>query len=551
MKKIFTCCLVLLVFAAKAQKHTYIYFVAFKDKNNSAFSVKKPQEFLSEKALQRRAKYQIKIEESDLPVNQNYINTICNKRVKFKSASKWLNGILIEITDTDVIQDIAKRDFVAATAQVAYYDFLKKPGAEVNEEPPTYSNPLPNNGDVQNIYGEGFDQIKMLQGIMLHQMHYNGEGITIGVLDAGFLNGNKLPWFARLRQNNQIVVCKDFVDNDSYVFDGNPHGLEVLSCMATGDTGTFIGTAPRAKYLLLRSEDAETEQLVEEINWAVAAEYADSAGVDLITSSLGYNLYDDNKMSHTYAHLDGNTAYVTRAAEMAFSKGIVVVCSAGNEGGNPWRHIGFPADAKHAITVGAVDNNRHIAYFSSQGPTTDGHIKPDVSAMGVSATVESPFDDVTHSDGTSFSAPITAGMVACLMQAHPLSTPQQIADAVRQSGDRAEIADTIYGNGIPDFYLAHLILGDSTFNAKNDQLINVTYSGDDKLLSFTIYSATTQIMGFKIIDENGNILKTGTQQCIGKKFHHFYIDELELPKASKGYGFVLENDAHQTFIRLF
>ncbi len=550
MKKIFTYLIVFLAIAAKAQKHTYIYFVAFKDKNNSTFSIKKPQEFLSEKALQRRAKYQIKIDESDLPVNQNYINTICNKRVKFKSASKWLNGILIEITDTDVIREIAKREFVAATVQVAYYDFLKKPGNEVTEEVPTYSNPVPS-GDIQNIYGEGFDQIKMLQGIMLHQMNYNGEGVTIGVLDAGFLNANKLPWFARLRQNNQIVVCKDFVDNDSYVFDGNPHGLEVLSCMATGDTGTFIGTAPRAKYLLLRSEDAETEQLVEEINWAVAAEYADSAGVDLITSSLGYNLFDDTKTSHTYAHIDGNTAYVTRAAEMAFSKGIVVVCSAGNEGGNPWRHIGFPADAKHAITVGAVDKNRHIAYFSSQGPTIDGHIKPDVSALGVSATVESPFDDINHSDGTSFSAPITAGMVACLMQAHPQSTPQQIADAVRESGDRAEIADTIYGMGIPDFYLAHLILGDSTFNLKNDQLINVSYTSDDKLLGFTIYSATTQIMGFKIIDENGNILKTGTQQCIGKKFRHFYIDELELPKSAKGYGFVLENDAHQTFIRLF
>jgi len=142
-------------------------------------------------------------------------------------------------------------------------------------------------------------------------------------------------------------------------------------------------------------------------------------------------------------------------------------------------------------------------------------------------------------------------MVACLMQAHPQSTPQQIADAVRASGDRAEIADTIYGMGIPDFYLAHLMLGDSTFNFKNDLLINVSYSGDDKLLSFTIYSATTQIMGFKIIDENGNILKTGTQQCIGKKFRHFYIDELELPKSAKGYGFVLENDAHRTFIRLF
>ncbi len=550
MKKLITYCIILLAIAAKAQKHTYIYFVAFKDKNNSTFSIKKPQEFLSEKALQRRAKYQIIIEESDLPVNQNYINTICNKRVKFKSASKWLNGILIEITDTDVIREIAKREFVAATVQVAYYDFLKKPGNEVTEEAPTYSNPVPS-GDIQNIYGEGFDQIKMLQGIMLHQLNYNGEGVTIGVLDAGFLNANKLPWFARLRQNNQIVVCKDFVDNDSYVFDGNPHGLQVLSCMATGDTGTFIGTAPRAKYLLLRSEDAETEQLVEEINWAVAAEYADSAGVDLITSSLGYNLFDDTKTSHTYAHLDGNTAYVTRAAEMAFSKGIVVVCSAGNEGGNQWRHIGFPADAKHAITVGAVDKNRHIAYFSSQGPTTDGHIKPDVSALGVSATVESPFDDVSHSDGTSFSAPITAGMVACLMQAHPQSTPQQIADAVRASGDRAEIADTIYGMGIPDFYLAHLMLGDSTFNFKNDLLINVSYSGDDKLLSFTIYSATTQIMGFKIIDENGNILKTGTQQCIGKKFRHFYIDELELPKSAKGYGFVLENDAHRTFIRLF
>ncbi len=554
MKQLLTAFGVALMMIAQAQKHSYLYFIGFKDKNNSSYSVKKPQEFLSAKAMQRRAKYNVKIEESDLPVNASYINNICGKKIKFKSSSKWLNGILVEVSDTNFIQDVAEISFVATVQRVAQYERIQKSREIFIEEESSVTEGEKEkltSEELQNIYGNSFDQIQMLQGIALHQMKFTGEGITIAVLDAGFLNAHKLKWFRQLQRNNQIVLCKDFVDNDNYVFDGNAHGLEVLSCMATGDTGSYVGTAPKSKYLLLRSEDAETEQLVEEINWSVAAEFADSCGVDLITTSLGYNVFDDTKSSHTKEQLNGKTALVTRAAEMAFSKGMVVVCSAGNEGDNPWRHIGFPADAPHALTIGAVNRNRVIASFSSQGPTADGRIKPDVSALGVSAAVQTPDGEISMANGTSFSAPITAGLVACLMQAHPLSSPQQINDAIRQSSDRVGIQDTIYGLGIPDFYLAHCLLGDSAFDTTKDHLINVNYNVDDKLLSFTIYSASLQIFGFKLIAENGNIIKTGTQQCHGKKFQHFYIDELTLPVSTKGYGFLLENDAHQTFIKLF
>jgi len=555
IKKILILTCLVLNLAAYSQKHSYIYFIAFKDKNNSIYSIKKPQEFLSEKALLRRAKYNIKTEESDLPVNETYIKKVCDKKIKFKNASKWLNGILVEVSDTDLIANIRKNEFVLATYKVAEYTKTSKPLERNSEEESNgvieVNNDNTSNDESQSIYGGAYTQVSMLQGIALHQKKFTGEGITIAVLDAGFFNAHKLAWFNKLQSRNQIVLCKDFVDNDNYVFDGNAHGLEVLSCMATGDTGVYIGTAPKAQYLLLRSEDAETEQLVEEINWSVAAEYADSCGVDLITTSLGYNLFDDTNTSHIYSQLDGNSSFVTRAAEMAFSKGMVIVCSAGNEGANVWRHVGFPADAQHALTVGAVNSERVIAYFSSQGPTYDGRVKPDIAAQGVSSAVQSPYGGVTAADGTSFAAPISAGLVACLMQAHPNSTPQQITDAIKQSADRADIPDTIYGNGIPDFYLANLILGDPTFDNSKDNLINISYNLPEKLFSFTVYSASTQMIGFKIIDENGNIIRTGSQQCNGKKFQHFYIDELVLPVSEKGYGFIIENDAHQTFIKLF
>lgn len=554
MRKRFTLFCMVLGFTLHAQKRNYIYFVSFKDKNNSSFSVKKPQEFLSEKALLRRAKYNVRIDETDLPVTELYIKKVCNKKVKFKNSSKWLNGILVEISDTEVVADIFRNEFVVSVQKVAEYNrkqLTKEEENNVATEEITIDSEQHPYTDVREVYGKSFDQIKMLQGIALHQLKYTGEGVTIAVLDAGFFNANKLAWFNKLQRSHQIVLWKDFVDNDFNVFDGNAHGLEVLSCMATGDTGTYIGTAPKARYLLLRSEDAETEQPVEEINWSVAAEFADSCGVDLITTSLGYNLFDDISSSHTHEQLDGRIANISKAAEIAFSKGIVVVCSAGNDGGNPWRHIGFPADAPHALSIGAVDMDRVIAYFSSQGPTADGRVKPDVSAPGVSAAVESPDGTVAFSNGTSFSAPITAGLVACLMQAHPSRSPQQINDAVRQSADRADIQDTIYGFGIPDFNLANLILGDSSLDSNKDQLVNVSYNAEDKMFAFTIYSASPQIMGFKLVDENGTIIKTGTQQCMNKKFQHFYIDELALPYSKKGYGFIIENDQHQTFVKLF
>jgi serine protease AprX len=558
MRKILTILSLAIAIAAQAQKHapvSYTYFVAFTDKEHSSYSLGKPLEFLSAKALQRRTKFGIQTDVTDLPVNESYINKVCESKIHFKNASKWLNGILVTVEDTGLMEQVAKNSFVSYVLKVAQYnhkekskDSEPKDGSNIYIDEPSFNSKITTS---LNIYGKSFEQIKMMHGIDLHRQKYNGNGVIVAVLDAGFFNADKLFWFKKLQKNNQIVVCKDFVDNDNYVYDGNSHGLEVLSCMAATDTGFYIGTCPNAQFLLLRSEDAESEQMVEEINWSVAAEFADSVGADLITTSLGYNVLDNKNLSHTPSQLDGNTAYVSRAAEYAYSKGIMVVCSAGNDGQTPWRHIGFPADAPHALTVGAVDNNRVIADFSSQGPTADGRIKPDVSALGVSAAVESPYGGISFENGTSFSAPITAGLVACLMQAHANSSPQQISDAIKQSADRAEISDTLYGMGIPDFHLANIILGDSSFDINKDALLDVSYNKEDELFCFTIYSSARQTFGFRLIDENGSIIRTGSQDCTGKKFKHFYIDQLQLPASAKGYGFIIENEAHKEFIKLF
>ena len=320
--------------------------------------------------------------------------------------------------------------------------------------------------------------------------------------------------------------------------------------MAATDSGNFIGTAPGAKYLLLRSEDAETEQLIEEVNWSVAAEDADSFGVDLITTSLGYTVFDDKSMGHSYAELDGHTTLITRAAETAVAKGIFVVCSAGNDGESPWKHIGCPADAEHALAVGAVGYNRKLAGFSSYGPSPDGRIKPDVCAMGYYAAVQSPYGGVSLENGTSFSAPITAGMVACLLQAHPEKTPAAIFDAILKSADRHDMPDSYYGYGIPDFYMAHLLLqGKSTNTA--DELLDVTFNASDKIVTFAVKSASTQQFRFKILDDAGNILRTGTQACSANKIMRYYLDGIQLPASDKGYAFILLNEKNESFIRLF
>ncbi len=317
-------------------------------------------------------------------------------------------------------------------------------------------------------YGPSFRQIDMLNGVCLHNQGYDGAGMVIAVLDAGFWHVDSLPIFDSLRANNQILGTWDFVDNDTNVYDSHTHGMMVLSTMGGNVPGQIVGTAPKAKYWLLRTEEGATEYVIEEDNWVSGAEFADSAGADVFNTSLGYTEFDSviinsvtvvNPDNHTYADMDGNSTRISIATDIAASKGILPVNSAGNSGGSPWNFIGAPADADSVLAVGAVDSAGNYAWFSSNGPTFDGRVKPNVAAHGQDAYVANPGGGIMKGSGTSFSGPITAGMVASLWQAHPAATNMQIFNAIQQTASRFSNPDTLTGYGIPDFCAASLALG--------------------------------------------------------------------------------------------
>jgi len=300
-----------------------------------------------------------------------------------------------------------------------------------------------------------YDQpVKMINGHLLHNSGFDGKGILIAVLDGGFSNAGYISSLNSLHLRKGIKKTFDFVADTDYVYDYHTHGTAVLSILAGWIDGIIKGTAPGADFLLLRTEDTESEFPVEEDFWIAAAEFADSAGADIISSSLGYTTFDDSLLDYKFTDLDGNTTFITRAADVAASKGILVFNSAGNERNKDWIRIMAPSDGDSVIAVGAVDGNGTIAAFSSAGPSFDGRIKPDNTTMGVSVTIQTSLTSVTRSNGTSFSCPILSGMTACLMQAVPDATISEIIDALHFSSDRFNRPDSLYGYGIPDIALA-------------------------------------------------------------------------------------------------
>ena len=300
-------------------------------------------------------------------------------------------------------------------------------------------------------YGNSLSQLTQLNGQYLHQQGFRGKGIQIAILDAGFLNANTIAAFDSLRNSNRILGTRDFVDPKADIYKQNYHGMSVLSCMGGNVPGDLKGTAHDASFYLIRSEDAATEYLIEEDNWVAAAEYADSLGVDIINSSLGYYEFDDPNMNHTYADMNGKTTRVTRGANMAFQKGILVFSSAGNEGNNSWEHIIAPSDGENVIGVGAVDKKGIRATFSSVGPAYNGAVKPNVAATGAGTTLVLNSGFIGNANGTSFSSPVLAGLGACLLQANPEATAKQIKLAIEKSANQYDKPDSLLGFGIPDF----------------------------------------------------------------------------------------------------
>jgi serine protease AprX len=460
--------LILFSFTAVAQIYPNKYFVRFTDKNNSPYSVDNPLEFISQRAIDRRLNQGIPVDVSDLPVNPSYLQGVAATGGTILNPSKWLNGVSIFTDNPAVIDAINDLPYVAGITK-SPQPTPPSTGWTEDFEKPFLKHEVYQEAIVSNLkqgfeigafdYGMGFNQIQMLNGDVLHEMGYRGQGKVIAVIDAGFYNANNLDVFDSLWQNNQILGTRDFVKGGEVTYDDHPHGSMVLSCMGGNYPGQLIGTAPKASYWLLRSEDGSSEYIIEEYNWVSAAEYADSVGADVINSSLGYSEFDDPAQNHTYADMNGDTAPATIGADMAAKKGILVVNSLGNEGSSDWYYLSAPSDGDSVLGIGAVDGNGNYAGFSSHGPSYDGRIKPDVVAQGSGAYVADPYGGgFGYGSGTSFSSPILAGMAACLWQANPLLSNMKIADAIRQSASQYLAPDDMLGYGIPDFVLANNIL---------------------------------------------------------------------------------------------
>jgi hypothetical protein len=442
------------------------YWVKFTDKNNSPFSINNPEQFLSQRAIDRRTAQGIPVVENDLPVNQTCIQAVANAGATILTVSKWYNSVTIYTTSSTVINTINQLPFVLSVSKSNNNGNLPSENSakpffdkETYGDIPDDQKAEGNLTDQVYNYGSATNQISMLNGIALHDLGYDGTGMIIAILDAGYLNANTIHAFDSLWNNGQILGTKDFVSPQSpNIFGSHYHGTMVLSTMGAYLPGQMVGTAPKADYWLLRSEDGGSEYLIEELNWVSAAEFADSVGADVINSSLGYTTFDDPAQNHTYQDMDGNTTPITIGADMAVSKGMIVVNSAGNDGGSSWQYIGGPADGDSVFSIGAVTASGNYASFSSTGPTYDGRTKPDVVAQGSGSAIVNTNGTVTTGSGTSFSSPITAGMVACLWQAHPGKRNTEILDAIRQSGSLASNPNQLLGYGIPDYFEAHTIL---------------------------------------------------------------------------------------------
>jgi hypothetical protein len=349
----------------------------------------------------------------------------------------------------------------------------------------------------------------MLRGDAMHNAGFTGQGIIIAVLDAGFSNANNIAPLDSLFASGRILSTWDFVDNEQDVFDDDAHGSMVLSVIGGNAPGELIGTAPHASFHLLRSENAPAEAIIEEYNWASAAEYADSAGAHIINSSLGYTVFDNPAQNHTYANLDGNTTPISIAADIAASKGMVVCNSAGNEGNGSWFRISAPADADSILAVGAVDASGLNVGFSGKGPSADGRVKPDVSAQGFGTIVADPWNGtgVFGASGTSFSSPLIAGMVATLWQCSPNSNSQALIDAIRQSGSIASNPDSLLGYGIPDFIVACMMLsGLNPELADNNGNIIVNGNPFQDVLTISYFTSSNESGTVELHDISGRLV---------------------------------------------
>lgn len=519
MKKIlFFIFLLSFQFSYAQEEDAWIYF---KDKPNAQHFLSNPLEMLSQRAIDRRNKQNISFDEKDVPLHSAYYNQIKSvDGIAVLAKSKWLNALHIKGSSNDISS--LKQQFSFIEKIEFANKILNNKSVAINyaKSESKFRETL-----TEFNYGNAYNQINMLNGDFLHKKGFTGEGMIIALMDAGYPNVNTLPSFKRLRDNNRILGGYDFVSRDENFYKGYRHGTLVLSAIAGYKDGVFVGTAPDASFYLFITENTTNETPLEESLWVEAAEKADSLGVDVINTSLGYNKFNESKYNYTYEDMDGKTTFISRGANIGSSRGMLIVVSAGNEGLDAWKHITAPADAQGVLSVGAVNAYEVLAGFSSRGLTSDGRIKPDVMAQGQgSALLHHETDELISANGTSFSSPIMAGMVSCLWQAFPNKTAEEIKNIIREVSDRYSNPNADYGYGIPDFK--------KTFERLN--INDFTWESD-----ISIYpNPASDILYFKGVDDINKTISIF--DASGKKLLNFETNknEIDISDLPKGIYFI-------------
>jgi serine protease AprX len=444
------------------------YLIHLKDKKNTGFNLSDPSAFLSEKSVQRRLKRHIAIDSTDLPVTGAYADSLqALPSLRILNKSRWFNQLLISITDTAVLQQVLAFSFVLSSEPVNNQLSKKiRDSVSINKQEAVSTVNITNHSSsVAGIssyynYGSSFSQIHIHHGDYLHDLGLHGESMTIAILDNGFSNYLTNPAFDSLRLNHRILGSYDFVNQKITVNEEEVHGAYCFSILASNMPGILVGSAPASSYWLFKTEDDASESPVEEQNWVAAAEFADSVGVDLISTSLGYGYFDDPKYDLNYSERNGHSALISQAANLAVAKGMIVAAAAGNDGSqnSERKYVSCPADGDSVYAVGAVDINNQIGIFSSWGPNGSGQVKPDGVSVGVGTHFVGTDGSLNAGNGTSFATPNLAGLITCLWQAFREFSSQDILLAVRQSSDKFTIADNRYGYGLPDFEKAYQAL---------------------------------------------------------------------------------------------
>lgn len=442
-QKILIFAFILIAFTSLSQETRYRYLVLFKDKNNSAYSVRNPELFLSAAAIKRRLKNKVAITEQDLPVNQAYIQEIKATGALIVYPLKWINGVLIK----EKPKNIAKIKALKSVASL-YKNMPLDSSSDLRLQ--VQANQISDDANALD-YGISLPQITQLGVDQMHAKGFSGKDIKIAVLDDGFSRADQIGFLQAIYTDKRLLGTLVTNPNLNSVYEGGAHGTQVWSTIAAQAPGRLFGTAFQAQFAIAQTEESEHELLVEEANWMRGAEWADSLGTDIISSSLGYSEFDNSRYHHRYTDMDGRTTLVSKAAAWAASKGIICIISAGNQGSDSWKYITAPADADSILSVGAVDRTGLRASFSSIGPSADLRIKPDIAAMGLATIAGLPSGSFGSISGTSFSAPLIAGLVAGIMQANPQKTAQEIIQVVRKSGTQASKPDQLLGFGIPHF----------------------------------------------------------------------------------------------------